>query len=201
MFSGIIETTGLVREIIKNEQGKIIKISSNLDQTGLKIGDSICVAGCCLTLTALEGKEKTFYVSADTLKKTTLAMLSVGSFVNLESSLKVGSSIGGHFVSGHVDETARVLGIETIGADRKVKIEISHYGKNIIIQRGSICIDGVSLTVSQAIGNIVVLNIIPHTWEKTTLKYLNTQISFIVNIEFDGVAKQFYKTVKHLLAR
>ena len=201
MFSGIIETIGTVREVTKNEQGKIIKIFSHLDQTGLKIGDSISVAGCCLTLTELEGNEKTFYISSDTLRKTTLSMLSVGSNVNLESSLKVGASIGGHFISGHVDETGKVLSVETIGADRRVKIEVSHYGKNVVIQRGSISVDGVSLTVSQVIGNIVTLNIIPHTWEKTTLKYLNPQNTFLVNVEFDGVAKHVYKAVKHLLAR
>jgi riboflavin synthase len=201
MFSGIIQTVGSVRDVIPFEQGRKIVVFSNLDKTGLKIGDSIAIDGCCLTLTQLNGNEKTFYISYDTLKKTSLAMLCKGSLVNLESSLKVGHSIGGHFVSGHVDETARVIEIENIGADRKVKIEISHYGKNFVVQRGSICINGVSLTVAQIIGNVVTLNIIPHTLESTTLKYLNKTTNFVVNVEFDGIAKNVYKTVKNFLTR
>ena len=142
-----------------------------------------------------------FYISADTLKKTTLAMLSAGSPVNLEPSLKMGDRLGGHIVSGHVDETARIIGIETIGADKRIKVEVSNYGKNLLVQRGSIAIDGVSLTVAYLMGNVVSLNIIPHTWESTTLKHLNTTTNFLVNVEYDGIAKHVYKIVKSLVAR
>jgi riboflavin synthase len=201
MFSGIIATTGSIKEIKKHEDGKIIVISSSIDQTDFKIGDSIAVSGCCLTITARNGRDITFYASADTLKKTNLSMLSVGSSVNLEPALKLGERLGGHLVSGHVDETARVIGIETAGADRKIKIEISHYGKNLAVQRGSICVDGVSLTIAYITGNIISLNIIPHTWETTTLKHLNPQTHFLVNIEYDGIAKHVYKIVKSIIAR
>jgi riboflavin synthase len=201
MFSGIIEATGLVKEIAKHEDGKKIVISSALDQSSFKIGDSIAVSGCCLTLIAKTGREMSFYISADTLKKTTLAMLSTGSPVNLEPSLKMGDRLGGHIVSGHVDETARIVGIETIGADKRIKVEVSNYGKNLLVQRGSIAIDGVSLTVAYLMGNVVSLNIIPHTWESTTLKHLNTTTNFLVNVEYDGIAKHVYKIVKSLVAR
>ena len=201
MFSGIIEATGLVKEVAKHEDGKKITISSIIDQSSFKIGDSIAISGCCLTLTAKMGREMSFYISGDTLKKTTLAMFSAGSPVNLEPSLKFGDRLGGHIVSGHIDETARVVGIETVGADRRIKIEVSNYGKNLLVQRGSIAVDGVSLTVAYLTGNVVSLNIIPHTWENTTLKHLNTTSNFLVNVEYDGIAKHVYKIVKNLIAR
>ncbi len=201
MFSGIIEATGFVKEVLKHEEGKKIIISSTISQANFKMGDSIAVSGCCLTLTALNGREMEFYISADTLKKTTLTMLSAGSSVNLEPSLKVGDRMGGHIVSGHVDETARIIGIENMGADRRIKVEISNYGKNLVVQRGSIAIDGVSLTVAYAMGNVVSLNIIPHTWEHTTLKHLNPTTNFLVNVEYDNIAKHVYKIVKSLIAR
>ena len=201
MFSGIIRATGSVRNIEKHENGKNITIFSSLDTKDFRIGDSICVSGCCLTLTKKQNKEMTFYISGDTLKKTTLAMLSVGSSVNLEPALKMGEGISGHIVSGHIDETARVISLETIGADKRIKVEVSHYGKNLLIQRGSITIDGVSLTIAYIVGNVITLNIIPHTWENTTLKLLNPQANFLVNVEYDDVAKHVYKVVKHLIAR
>jgi riboflavin synthase len=201
MFSGIIQSIGIVKDISKNEMGKNIIISSNLDTSKVKIGDSIAVSGCCLTVVSRNGKELGFYISSDTLKKTTLAMLSAGSHVNLESSLVVGDAIGGHLVSGHVDETGRVLEIETLGVDHRIKIEISNYGKNLLVQKGSISIDGVSLTVAYLMGNIATLNIIPHTFENTTMKFLNPKTNFLVNVEYEGIAKHVYKIVKGLVAR
>lgn len=201
MFTGIIKSVGFVKEITKNGTGKNITISSNLETNEIKVGDSIAVSGCCLTVVAKSGKEIDFYISEDTLKKTTLTMLSAGASVNLEAALKVGDSVGGHFITGHVDETARVIEIETTGVDKRVKIEVSKFGKNLLIQRGSIAVDGVSLTVAYIVGSTVTLNIIPHTWENTTLKLLNTTTNFIVNIEYDSIAKHVYKIVKQLVIR
>ena len=201
MFSGIIKNVGLVKDIVKNEGGKNIIISSNLNTEVLKIGDSVAVAGCCLTVIAKNSRELTFYISADTLKKTTLAMLNVGSSVNLEPALTMSDLLSGHLVSGHVDETGRIVEIETIGIDHKIKVEVSNYGKNLLIQKGSITIDGVSLTVAYLAGNVVTLNIIPHTFQNTTIKFLNTKTNFLVNIEYDGIAKHVYKVVKNLIAR
>lgn len=201
MFSGIVRNIGIVKEISRNEMGKNIIISSELDTKKIKIGDSIAIAGCCLTVISINGKELGFYISADTLKKTTLTMLQKSSHINLEASLCIGDSIGGHLVSGHVDETGRVLEIETIGVDRRIKVEVSNYGKNLLVQKGSITIDGVSLTIAYLAGNIVTLNVIPHTFENTTLKFLNTTTNYLVNIEYDGIAKHVYKIVKGLIAR
>lgn len=201
MFSGIVQTVGSVKEITKDGEGRQITISSSLDTSKINIGESICVSGCCLTLVAKKEREMVFYISADTLKKTTLAMLSKGSSVNLEPSLKVGDSIGGHFITGHVDETGRILGIESVGIDTRIKIEVSNFGKNLLVQRGSIAIDGISLTVAYINGNIVTLNIIPHTWENTTLKLLKGSTNALVNVEFEAIAKHVYKIVKNLIAR
>ena len=128
-------------------------------------------------------------------------MLSVGHHVNLESSLVVGDSVGGHFISGHVDETGRVIDFETTGVDTKIKVEVSNYGKNLLVQKGSITIDGVSLTVAYLFGNTVTLNVIPHTFNNTTLKFLNKTTNFLVNVEYDSIAKHVYKIVKNLIAR
>ena len=201
MFSGIVRNVGLVKEIEKNELGKNIIITSNLDSSNIKIGDSVAIAGCCLTVVSRNGKDLGFYISADTLKKTTLSMLSVGHHVNLESSLVVGDSVGGHFISGHVDETGRVIDFETTGVDTKIKVEVSNYGKNLLVQKGSITIDGVSLTVAYLFGNTVTLNVIPHTFNNTTLKFLNKTTNFLVNVEYDSIAKHVYKIVKNLIAR
>ena len=202
MFSGIVKSIGVVKEIYKNENGKNIKISApNLDLTGVKIGDSIAVSGCCLTVTAINGKELSFYISADTLKKTTLTMLSNNSFVNLETSLRMGDYIGGHMISGHIDETARVVEVSLLGVDKRIKLEISNFGKNVVVQRGSVAVDGVSLTVAYIAGNILTLNIIPHTLENTTIKYLNTNTNYLVNIEYNEISKHVYKLVKQIIVR
>lgn len=202
MFSGIVKTVGVVKEIYKNEYGKNIIISAaNLDLTGVKIGDSVAVSGCCLTITAINGKDISFYISADTLKKTTLTMLSKNSFVNLETSLRMGDYIGGHMISGHIDETARVVEVNLVGVDKRIKLEISNFGKNVVVQRGSVAIDGVSLTVAYIAGNILTLNIIPHTLENTTMKYLNTSTNYLVNIEYNEISKHVYKLVKQIIAR
>lgn len=202
MFSGIVKSIGIVKDISKNEQGKNITINTTgLDIANVQIGDSISISGCCLTVTAINGKDLSFYISADTLKKTTLTMLSKNSYVNLENSLKIGDYIGGHILSGHIDETARVVEITTTGVDKKIKIEVSNFGKNLLVQRGSIAVDGISLTVAYISGNVVTLNIIPHTWENTTLKYLNTNTNFLVNIEYSEISKHVYKIVKQIIAR
>lgn len=202
MFSGIVKSIGVVKDVFKNEYGKNIIINaSGLDLTNVKIGDSVCVSGCCLTVTAINGKDLSFYISADTLKKTTLTMLGKNAFVNLELSLKMGDYIGGHILSGHVDETARVVEVTTLGVDRKIKLEVSNFGKNLLVQRGSVAIDGVSLTIAYIIGNSLILNIIPHTWENTTIKYLNTNTNFLVNIEYNEISKHVYKLVKQMIAR
>jgi riboflavin synthase len=199
MFSGIIEAIGNVREVTPHEEGKYITISSNFNQSDLKIGDSVAVAGCCLTIIELDAKQMKFYASKDTLQKTNLIMLSKGSAVNLEKALLASSRLGGHLVSGHVDETATIESIETIGADKRITIIVSNFGKNLLAQRGSVTVEGISLTVAQMIGNKLILNIIPHTWENTTLNMVRE--GYIVNIEFDIIAKHAYKMLKNLINR
>lgn len=201
MFSGIVKVIGSIKEIAKYEDGKNIVVSSQLETNDIKIGDSVAVSGCCLTVISRNGNDLGFYISADTLKKTTLAMLSIGSRVNLESSLRYGDYIGGCVMTGHIDETARIVEIDASKTDKKIKVAVSNFGKNLLIQRGTIVIDGVSLTVSYLSGSIVTLNIIPHTWENTILKFANTTTNFLVNVEYDSIAKHVYKIVKHLIVR
>lgn len=201
MFSGIIKAIGIVKEIQPEGEGKKLLISSNLNLENIQIGDSVAISGCCLTVIHKEKGTLGFYISADTLEKTTLIGLQPNSKVNMEPSLRMCDALGGHFVTGHVDSTARIVGVTSIGIDHRIEIEINKYGKKLLIQRGSITLDGISLTVAYLSGNIVVLNIIPHTWENTTMKYLNATANYLVNIEYDPIAKHTYKFVKNLIVR
>lgn len=206
MFGGIVAGIGIVTEVVRAKEGDIdsgrtITISTKLNTSDLKIGDSVCVSGCCLTLTKKDGNSMQFFAIQDTLKVTTLMMLGVNSYVNLEFSLRVGDPIGGHIVTGHVDEVCKIVGIEDLGKYKRLQIEISKYGSEYVVQKGSIAINGVSLTIAYAARNIVAVNIIPHTWENTNIKLLNDTINCFVNVEFDQTAKYLHKIAKKYFTR
>jgi riboflavin synthase len=188
MFTGIVLATGQVESIV--DRGGDLQLTfdaAGLDPSRLQLGDSVSVQGVCLTVT---GRRGTFFcadVSRETLDKTTLGLMRVGSKVNLEPSLRAGDALGGHLVSGHVDGTGKLAHAAEDARSRRLQFELAEPLMRFVAPKGSVCIDGVSLTVNSVAGTRFDVNIIPHTLEVTTLEQLN--IGDAVNIEIDVIAR------------
>ncbi len=195
MFTGIVKCIGTIFESIPNQDGKTLTIHiPNISNQN--IGDSISVAGCCLTITSIDGDLYTFYISAQTLKQTNLTLVHKGQKVNIEQAMLASTPLGGHLVSGHIDEVAQVVQIQSYKNTHTLFVELSPHGKNSVIKKGSIAIDGVSLTIMNIKGKCVELNIIPHTWENTTLSTLNTTANNLINVELDQMMKIISKKIE-----
>lgn len=188
MFTGIIQSKGSIKEIFSSSDGARLKINTNaLDLSDTNVGDSIAVDGVCLTVTELTESSFTADVSNETLTCTTFSALKQGKNVNLEKSLRVNQGIDGHLVSGHVDGIGAVNSIEKDGDSVRIKIEVQGDIIKYIAKKGSICINGVSLTVNSVENNFFDVNIVPHTLSATTLGDLSLQSN--VNIEIDQIAR------------
>ena len=188
MFTGIIQAIGSIQEIHSSDDGVILKINSNtLDLSDSKIGDSIAVNGVCLTVTQVSEKLFTADVSNETIYCSTFSDLSQGVSVNLEKSLRFNQGIDGHLVSGHVDGVGKVQSINKDGDSTRIKILVESDIVKYIAKKGSICINGVSLTVNSVEDNIFDVNIVPHTFSVTTLRDLS--IDSNVNLEIDLIAR------------
>jgi riboflavin synthase len=188
MFTGIIIATGRVLSI--EEKGGDLELgidAAALDAARFGIGDSVSVQGACLTVTRLAGSAFYADVSRETMAKTTLGMLGRGSRVNLEPSLRAGDALGGHMVSGHVDAVGRMTAAEQDARSWRMEFELPASLMRFVAPKGSICINGVSLTVNQVGGRRFDVNIIPHTREVTTLGELVVDAG--VNIEIDVIAR------------
>ncbi|MBT68442.1 MAG: riboflavin synthase [Thiotrichales bacterium] len=188
MFTGIIQAIGSIQEIHSSDDGVILKINSNtLDLSDSKIGDSIAVNGVCLTVTQVSEKLFTADVSNETIYCSTFSDLSQGVSVNLEKSLRFNQGIDGHLVSGHVDGVGKVQSINQDGDSTRIKILVESDIVKYIAKKGSICINGVSLTVNSVEDNVFDVNIVPHTFSVTTLRDLS--IDSNVNLEIDLIAR------------
>ena len=188
MFTGIVQDVGQVRA--RENRGGDAHMVIGFDRLkagDFRIGDSICVQGCCLTAVELLSDAFTADVSVETLSLTTLGDLGVGSPVNLEPSLKAGDSLGGHLVSGHVDGLAEIVSITGDARSSRIKIAVPQPLARYIARKGSVAVDGVSLTVNEVEGNTFGVNIIPHTQTVTTLGKLRAGSR--VNLEIDQVAR------------
>ena len=195
MFNGIIFNVGEVKAIKKEKKSILISISSNLRIRRNDIGSSISCNGVCLTLVKLEKKRMFFYISSETLKKSNFKYIKVGNKINLEKSLVFGQKISGSFSQGHVDSTALVKKISFIDKSWLLKLEIQNKKLNkFLIEKASITINGVSLTISKVLNNYFDLNIIPHTLKLTNLKDLKVNDS--VNVELDIFGKYVHKHFK-----
>ena len=188
MFTGIIQSKGNIKEILSSREGARLKIYTNaLDLSDSKVGDSIAVDGVCLTVTQLSGDGFTADVSNETLACTTFSGLKQEQEVNLEKSLRANQGIDGHLVSGHVDGIGRVSSVEKDGDSVRIQIEAQNDIVKYIAKKGSICINGVSLTVNRVVKNIFDVNIVPHTLSATTLADLSLNSN--VNLEIDQIAR------------
>ena len=187
MFTGIVTDVGRVRRIQATARDHRYEIETAFDTATIDLGASISHAGCCLTVTETGPGWFAVEVSGETLSRTTLGNWAEGTRVNLERAAKLGDELGGHIVSGHVDGLGTVVSITPEGGSHRMEIEAPAPLHRYIAAKGSITVDGVSLTVNAVEGRTFGLNIIPHTWEHTTLGGL--QVGNSVNLEIDMLAR------------
>ena len=187
MFTGIIEAVGEIKQIKPQEEGMHLSISpGSLDISDVLVGDSIAVNGVCLTVTTLLEEMFTVDVSQETLR-CTHGLDQPGKRVNLEKAMRLSDRLGGHFVSGHVDETGEVVKFEALGESHLLVISASPSLQRFIANKGSITVNGVSLTVNRIEGDEFSINLIPHTLSATTLHELKPGMP--VNLEADMLAR------------
>jgi len=186
MFTGLVEAIGTLREVRRDRGGMTLRVEAHFDELPAK-GDSICVSGACLTVESASAESFTVFASAETLMRTTLADAGTGRKVNLERALLVGARLGGHFVTGHVDGRGRARRVTQRGESHEVAVEVPVELRRFVAEKGSITIDGVSLTVNGVEGGAVLVTVIPHTWENTTLAGLSSGAA--VNLEVDILAR------------
>ena len=190
MFTGIIEGTGKIEKIQKKTNNRsAVKITVNLGKysKGLKIGQSVALNGVCLTVTNISKNKCNFEMIDETTKKTDLGNLSIGSKVNIERSLKVGDRMEGHFVLGHVDGVGMIKKIQKKPKEVQIWFEVSKNLSKYIVKKGSIAIDGISLTVVDVNKNLISVCLIPHTINVTNFKL--KKIGDKINIETDILGK------------
>ena len=188
MFTGIVIATGRVASIRQKGGDLELGIEAGaLDLKRIAVGDSVSVAGVCLSATRIDGGILHADVSRETLEKTTLGTLATGRRVNLEPSLRAGDPLGGHLVSGHVDAVATLADLAQDARSWRLRFEMPQALMRYVAPKGSICIDGVSLTVNEVTGRCFEVNIVPHTHEVTTLGEL--AVGDGANVEIDQVAR------------
>jgi len=187
MFTGIIESVGKITGIRPYMQGVMISIDAGLDLGDDKIGDSVSVDGVCLTITAKKGSIFDATASAETISRSTLSLLRQGSKVNIERALTLSARLGGHMVSGHVDTMGTIVKKSAVGESTCIGVQFDKKYSRYIIEKGSIAIDGVSLTVNRVSDGAFEVNIIPYTLESTSLTLKGTGDR--VNLEFDVIGK------------
>ena len=185
MFSGIIEKTCNVKKLDLSSNPIRLYIDYNKHQ--LSLGDSVAVNGTCLTVSSIENHIVMFELSSETIEKTNLGLLTNKSMANIELPLTLNKLISGHLVSGHIDTVAEIVSIKTDGECLNIVIQMTEAMRPFIVQKGSITVDGVSLTVNKITDSTIDLMIIPHTFKNTTMKYYKEGQT--VNIELDYIAK------------
>ena len=196
MFTGIIQAKGNIKEIRISNKGAVFALNSNsLELSDVSIGDSIAVNGVCLTITQLDKNSFSANVSQETLNCTTFSQLRKGQNINLEKSLRLDQGIDGHLVSGHVDGVGEVVSLQKEGESTRLKIKVKNDLSKYIAKKGSICINGVSLTVNSVEADIFDVNIVPHTLSVTTLGELIENSR--VNIEIDIIARHIEHLISH----
>ncbi|HEY0368130.1 MAG TPA: riboflavin synthase [Chthoniobacterales bacterium] len=195
MFTGLIEEVGTVLWIRATERGTQLQIAAPRISTDIHNGDSIAVNGCCLTVKSHRAEQLTFDLLEETLDRTNLRNLRRDSPVNLERALAADGRLGGHFVQGHIDCATRVIAYEESGADHRLELELPADFAHYIAYKGSVAVNGISLTVAEVAPTSFALWIIPHTRRNTNLQTLAA--GDFVNIEFDLLAKY----IERMLAR
>jgi riboflavin synthase len=187
MFSGIVEGTGTVLKITQKGKGTRLKIRAPFALASTKIGDSVAVNGCCLTVAAKRGNLFEADLSSETLRVTGLGKLKGGDSVNLERPLRLVDRIGGHLVQGHVDGLGRILNLRRNGSSLEIEIGFPKNLRRYLIPKGSIAVDGISMTVNRLTEKSFTLVVIPHTLRRTNLR--SKRVGNPVNLEVDMIGK------------
>lgn len=190
MFTGIIEGIGTIKKFEKKTNTRsaaMIKVNLGKLARGLKAGHSVAINGVCLTITRISKNEAEFEMIGETVRKTDLGDLESGDKVNIERSMKVGDRMEGHFVLGHIDGTGRIINIEKLKKEIKLWIKLPNYLTKYVVKKGSITLEGISLTIVDVIKNKISVCIIPHTMKITNLN--SKKIGDKVNIETDILGK------------
>ena len=196
MFNGIVYNQGLIKSIKKNPKyvngSRVIEISSNISFKNSDIGESVSCDGVCLTLIRIKKKSFLFYLSKETLKRSNFKYAKIGKKINIEKSILHGQKISGHYVQGHVDTRAKVKSIDIIDKSWNVKLELENRKLfKYLIEKASISINGISLTISKVARNFFEISVIPHTLKLTNLKDLKK--NDLVNVELDIFSKYILK--------
>jgi riboflavin synthase len=194
MFTGIIKETGKITDVRESHESKELSISCNAIRQGLGIGDSVAVNGCCLTVKRLNSEGFTADISYSTLNSTTFKYVNPGEAVNLEDSLRLSDKLGGHFVTGHIDTTIKFLGIKKIGNSFELSLELPQQFYSNIAAKGSVAVDGISLTVAETGRDFFTAAIIPHTYENTCLKIKKP--GELMNLEIDLLSRYINRLLK-----
>ncbi|MDI6776551.1 MAG: riboflavin synthase [Syntrophales bacterium] len=195
MFTGIIEAIGSIGKMTRRGEDVLLEIDTPMNLDDLKVGDSVAVNGACLTVTTKSGRSFTADVSSETLARTNLKTLKTGDKVNLEKALRLADPLGGHIVLGHVDGIGKIQEKIMKSGSIQFGVEIDEKLMRYIVEKGSLAVDGVSLTVNRCKKNRFYVNIIPHTARVTTLGL--KKVSDIVNIETDILGKYVEKLLNH----
>ena len=187
MFNGIVYNQGLIKSLRKNPKyvngSLVVEIVSDISFKKKDIGESVCCNGVCLTLIRIKKKSFLFYLSKETLKRSIFKIAKVGKIINIEKSLHYGKKISGHYVQGHVDTTSTVKSIKIIDRSWYISFKLENKYKKFVIEKGSVSINGVSLTISKINSNSFEVTIIPHTLKLTNLR--NLKKGDLANVEFD----------------
>lgn len=199
MFTGLVQTRGIVRTLEERDGGRTLNVVAPALGSKLEIGESVAVNGTCLTVTACGGDTFSFQVGPETLARTNLGLLTPGDGVNLERALRMGDSLGGHFVTGHIDCTGTILEKSQQGEWLMVWFAFPREFAELLVEKGSIAVDGVSLTLVDVQPEKFSVMLIPHTRDNTTLGRKGPGDT--VNLEFDLLAKHVQKLVKNITQR
>ena len=197
MFSGIIETLGSVREFIRGDESATMIVGTDTNFRNLEEGESIAVNGVCLTVVEFDDSAFRMDLGTETLSKTSFINSKVGDQLNLERSLTPSSKISGHFVSGHIDQVGKVISIDEKPGEFLLKFSHPPFLTPYIMEKGSIALDGISLTVFNCKENSFNVSIIPFTWSHTNLN--TRKIGDLINIECDMIGKYVYKACENLI--
>lgn len=192
MFTGIVQEVGIVRSITRKGPFWTIGVSSEKIIKDVEVSESVCSNGACLTVTKKAGAILYFDVMQQTLDTTSWGKAKVGDLVNMEGSLRLNGKLDGHFVLGHVDVVAKIIDLSKDNNGTTIKIELPKEYSPYVVAKGSVTLDGISLTIADCDGTSFTVKIIPYTWEHTSLK--NKKSSSTLNVEFDYLAKIITKS-------
>lgn len=196
MFTGLIEEIGQIESLQKKSDGMLLYVKAKKILEDAKLGDSIAVNGVCLTVVDIKNDKVAFELSNETINRSNFRYAKIGDYVNLERALKASDRLGGHIVQGHVDTTGKIVEMKNLGSHIELLLQIPHEYKSLLIEKGSIAVDGISLTINYVLNDKISINIIPHTLENTNLKH--KKVGDLVNLEFDILGKYILKFISSI---